>query len=139
MRDFRIQRRILNPGDSDKKYVFGRRSGAPTFPFGWSEFHEIQPQEVWLCEGWADALALRALLDEHTATLGLPGKQSWRSEWAEAFQGKHVYLALDADAKKQAGRIWSDLEGIAAGVEPRKPNVIGDWCDQLQAIRKEAS
>jgi hypothetical protein len=45
-------------------------------------------------------------------TLGIPGKSTWKSEWAEHLEGLDVYLWVEPDANDLIARVGADLPGL---------------------------
>ena len=126
-----IQRRTVENIEKwqGRKYVFGRGKNTAS-PFGFSGFLELQSKEdVYICEGALDALAIRVM--SGATSVGLPGKGSWKSEWAPAFAGCEVTIALDEDAGEEAEKICADLWAVDVKSLRREIPPDGDWGDML--------
>jgi len=128
-----IQRRTVENIEKwqGRKYVFGRGKNTAS-PFGMAEFKESQSKEVYICEGALDALALRIMSGD--PAVGLPGKGSWKSDWASAFANCEVTIALDEDGNEEAQRVCADLWAADPPVKSTTREVpeVGDWGDMLR-------
>jgi hypothetical protein len=71
-------------------------------PWLWRGSYLNWAQEVYLCEGETDAIALIDAgleeQDEKAVAIALPSASTFKPEWAQPFQGKDVVVALDGDA-----------------------------------------
>lgn len=140
-----------SPGE--RKYRFPERKDVPApagaYPYGWERAEDGAAEELWLCEGAVDSLALRALNrrgalrtgggERSMAVLGLAGLQSWSSVAdvvTSLARGRRVFLALDADAPadKAAEQITPDLyRAGATQVRRLRPQQGKDWAEWLEA------
>lgn len=79
-------------------------------PYGLWRFPR-EGDAVVLCEGESDTLAF-ALAFPKVPVLGIPGSQSWKSDWVRLFEGyRRVYLSFDGDPAGD-GRSLPDKRAI---------------------------
>ena len=129
-----IQRRTVE--DIEKwrwrKYVFGRGRNTAA-PSGFAEFLEMESEQVWICEGALDALAIRAMSDHgrDRSAIGIPGKGVWKAEWSQALAGKDITIALDRDGDDEAAKIAEHLSGVGVRSCTRSIPESGDWASNL--------
>lgn len=121
---------------------------AAEYPYG-ADAAELQTaEEVWLVEGAADVLAVRALNREgllggqrrSLVALGLAGVALWPKvrDWTlQQARGRRVFLALDSDRAGQdaARRMVADFLGAGATrVRLQRPGEgFKDWADASKA------
>ena len=100
-----IRRRIARSGDKfrwrkgDKLLIYGLWGLAAIQKAGW----------CLIVEGESDLLT--AWLHKIPA-LAIPGKGTWRPEWALHLQGLQVYLWQEPDAPELPGKVGKDLPGL---------------------------
>jgi ribosomal protein L37AE/L43A len=84
-------------------------------PFDRQEFKE----QVVICEGEWDVLALKGVLPEGISICGMPGASTFKDEWIPYFQGKRVTLLYDKDDAGQQGTVKAvrKLVPVAHSVE----------------------
>ena len=98
------------------RWAFGK-------PWLWRGAYLNWAQEVYLCEGETDAIALiDAGLEEQNAkavAIALPSASTFNPQWAQLFEGKNVALVLDADAAGRAAteRITRLLAPLVASLK----------------------
>ena len=68
----------------------------------------LRETTVWLVEGEPDAVSATSI---GLAAVGIPGSQSWRSEWASRFASMDVIVCCDCDGPGRglAARVANDL------------------------------
>lgn len=98
---------------SNGKWTKGRNGiEPPLFTNG------IESDALYIVEGEKDVLTLKLFV---LAAVSLPdgADSKWKQQYAEAFQGKEVYIIQDNDkaGKDFAHRIASKLQGIASSVK----------------------
>ena len=87
--------------------VAGSRHGLFALPWLQSQ----KPETIVFCEGWRDALAAISIGLFATASSG--GASCFNNEWLRFFEGKNVYIVMDADipgqkaAQRAADRIFA--------------------------------
>lgn len=80
--------------------------GARAELYGWEDVLH-QPEELVICEGEFDRLALKA--QGFRAVTSTGGAQTFRSEWAQELAGiPHLYICFDCD---EAGRLGAEHVG----------------------------
>ena len=101
---------------------------------------------VWIVEGAADVLALRALnrnaeKKRRMVALGIPGVERWkqyRDSVLEHVKGAVVRVALDADraGEGKVDEIVTDVYGAGASdvTRPRPPNGAKDWAEVSASV-----
>jgi DNA primase len=76
-----------------------------------------KPGIVFLCEGVIDTLTM---ITKNFPTVGVPGVNSFKSEWFELFKNKNVIIAFDGDeaGKKASDKLHSSFieRGIASSI-----------------------
>lgn len=118
-------------------------------PYGWDRAEDGAAEELWLCEGAVDVLALRALNrlgllrqgggERSMAALGLAGLQSWTKAKEPVLQlarGRRVFLAFDDDdpAERAAEQIQPEVYRAGAlQVRRVRPRQGKDWAEWLAA------
>lgn len=87
---------------------FRWRKGAKVVPYGLNKLSEARRVGwVFLVEGESDCWTLWSV---GLPALGLPGKNTWRTEWASYLQGLDVYVWIEPDAEDgYAAKIAQDL------------------------------
>jgi DNA primase len=135
------------------KYLFPPTSSlnpSGAWPYGWDRAESGAFEELWLCEGAVDVLALRALNrrgelkagggERPLAVLGLAGLQSWgkvRDDVLALAKGRRCFVALDSDepAEKAADQIGPELYRAGAlRVTRIRPRQGKDWAEWLQKL-----
>lgn len=143
---------------SPKKYLFPPASSltpSATWPYGWDQAESGDFEELWLCEGAVDVLALRALNRRRElsasgrvrplAVLGLAGLQSWgkvRDDVLALARGRRCFVALDSDepAEKAADQIGPELYRAGALQVTRiRPRQGKDWAEWLEKLSRRGS
>ena len=126
------------------KYVWPRESDyAPARRFAYGVDHPRlrDARELWIAEGAADVLALRALnrnarSPRAMAALGIPGVSSWgkfRTSVLSAVRGRIVHVSLDADraGEESVNRIARDVQEAGAYLVKRtRPTRSKDWAEE---------
>lgn len=104
-----VQLLRYKPGDSRKILAWGGK-GRDLFPPP-----ELFPGEVWLVEGEPDAVSGHEL---GLPAVAVPGTGGWKSEYAERFRDRQVFVCFDCDGPGRAleGRVVSDLVMFAKEV-----------------------
>ncbi|TSA06539.1 MAG: DUF927 domain-containing protein, partial [Deltaproteobacteria bacterium] len=99
------RRRIARSGDK-----FRWRKGDKLLVYGLWELAAIQ-ETGWclIVEGESDFLT--AWLHKIPA-LAIPGKETWRPEWAKYFEGVQPYLWQEPDAPELPGKVGKDIPGL---------------------------
>lgn len=138
---------------SPKKYLFPSTSSlnpSGSWCYGWDRAESGEFEELWLCEGAVDVLALRALnrrgelhkdgTSRPMAALGLAGLQSWskvKEDVLALARGRRCFLALDNDepAEKLADQLGHELYRAAAdSVKRVRPRQGKDWAEWLEKL-----
>jgi len=130
------------------KYREDARAECLAYPYG-IDAPELQDAaaEVWLVEGAADVLAVRALaragvIPGTVAPLGLPGVGAWgrvRHAVLPLVTGRSVVIATDSDAAgdhavvSMVGDLWG-----AGAEEVRRRRVVAPWKDWAEVARAHA-
>jgi hypothetical protein len=95
-------------GHEGQRFSWG--SGTQILLYGLQKLTEIRKR------GWA--LLTEGESDTWTGwlhdipTLGIPGKSTWKAEWAEHLEGLDVYLWVEPDADDLIARVGADLPGL---------------------------
>lgn len=140
-------------GRSTGKYLFPPTSSlnpSGAWCYGWDRAESGEFEELWLCEGAVDVLALRALNrrgelktgggERPMVALGLAGLQAWgkvREDVLALARGRRCYLALDSDepADKAADAIGPELyKAAAVRVQRVQPRQGKDWAEWLEKL-----
>jgi len=83
-------------------------SGCKLGLYGWEELYSKKADEVWLCEGAWDWLAmcdiLQSLGKKKTVAVGCPGAGTFKAEWGQFFDGKDVKVIYDNDEAGKLGQ-----------------------------------
>lgn len=135
------------------KYLFPPTSSlnpSGAWCYGWDRAEAGDFEELWLCEGAVDVLALRALNrrgelragggERSMVALGLAGLQAWgkvREDVLALARGRRCFLALDSDepADKAADAIGPELHRAAASrVQRVRPRQGKDWAEWLEKL-----
>lgn len=135
------------------KYLFPPTSSlspSGAWCYGWDRAESGEAEELWLCEGAVDVLALRALNrrgelkagggERSMLALGLAGLQAWgkvREDVLALARGRRVFLALDSDepADKAADAIGPELyKAAAVRVQRVRPRQGKDWAEWLEKL-----
>lgn len=101
--------RYLPNGEPKMQAIPGRQRGLFPAP----EF--VAPGDLWLVEGEPDAVTGYRL---GLPTVGVPGVNSWRPEWAQRFTDRHVVVCFDCDdpGRKAADKIANAIVPHASEV-----------------------
>jgi hypothetical protein len=122
---------------------FRWQRGSRVLPYGLERLREAQAQGwVLLVEGESDAWTA---WHHDIPAIGLPGKSSWRKEWAHTLDGLKVYLWVEPDATDLVQRVAQDLPGVRVFPAPARckdlseVHVRGDDVPELvERVRAEA-
>jgi putative DNA primase/helicase len=92
--------------------IAGSRHGL----FGLPRLMKEGPDTIIFCEAWRDALAAMSVGLHATASSG--GASTWSEDWLDVFEGKAVYVCMDADVagQKAAGRAADAIAKVAKEV-----------------------
>ena len=86
------------------------RKGSKTLLYGLWRLPEFQQAgEVYLVEGESDCWTF---WEYGLPALGLPGKSTWKREWAPLLEGLTVYLWQEPDAPELPGKVARDIPGL---------------------------
>lgn len=137
------------------KYLFPPTSSlspSGSWCYGWERVEDGNFEELWLCEGAVDVLALRALnrrgelhkdgVPRSMGVLGLAGLQSWskvKDDVLRFARGRRCFLALDNDepAEKLADQLGHELYRAAAdSVKRIRPRQGKDWAEWLEKLNQ---
>lgn len=137
------------------KYLFPPTSSltpSGSWCYGWDRAEAGEFEEMWLCEGAVDVLALRALNrrgelrvgggERPLAALGLAGLQSWskvKDDVLALARGRRCFLALDNDepAEKLADQAGHELYRAGAlQVKRVRPRQGKDWAEWLEKLHQ---
>ncbi|MCK5565629.1 MAG: toprim domain-containing protein [Planctomycetes bacterium] len=101
-------------GERQVKYpiVSGSRHGL----FGLPQLLQDNPEKIIFTEAWRDMAACLSIGLNATASSG--GASTWRDEWLKVFEGKVVYICMDADVpgQKAAQRAAEKIDTVAKDV-----------------------
>ena len=104
-----------------KKTSMMSTKGAKVGLFRSEHLGEDLEAPIFLCEGEPDAIALHWLLmkiKKPGIVLGSPGATTFKSDWADWFSGRNVYVFYDNDNAGMEGemRVHANLENIATSL-----------------------
>jgi hypothetical protein len=89
---------------------FSWRKGDRTCLYGLNKLKDIQERGwVNLSEGESDTWTG---WHHNVPVLGIPGKATWRSDWAGCLDGLDVYLWVEPEAEDIIARVGADLPGL---------------------------
>jgi len=89
---------------------FSCRKGDKVTLYGlWLLAEFLKQRWVLLVEGETDCWTC---WKHNIPALGIPGKSTWRSEWAELIKDLKVYLWQEPDAPELPGKVAKDLPGL---------------------------
>lgn len=95
-------KRCKQTGMARKVYL--RSPGRPSTLFGIKNLAADTDQDVIICEGELDVVALYQLGFTHNVVSGTAGAGAWSDEWLDCLEPyKHFVLSYDADAAGDAG------------------------------------
>lgn len=122
---------------------FWTDDGFKLSPF-YHRYAEKPSSVAFICEGETDTMRLWQELGGTTDVVGLPGVQSWRSDWASGFDAyESVYVILDNDGNYGEGKVaaaaavessWLKIRRDL-GVKARRvklPHGVKDVCEFFQ-------
>lgn len=123
-------------------------AGAPPELFNYASIRDGCPPYVYLCEGETDTMRLwQELADStHQAVVGLPGIETWRDEFARAFDGAEtIYVILDNDQDYTVrARVDNSYRKIRSALGYKRvrriqlPDNIKDVCEFFSHYNAEA-
>ena len=106
-----VRYRIALTGDR-----FRWREGSKVLPYGLWMLENFRPRRwVLVVEGETDCWTA---WQEGIPAVGIPGKSTWRGEWARYFDGLEVFLWQEPDAPDLAAKIAQDLPGVRVIAPP---------------------
>jgi hypothetical protein len=78
-------------------------------------------EEVWICEGEWDALALHEIFEatkRKSSVVGIPSANTFKDDWVELFAKKDIVIAYDHDDAGERGsvRVMLALKGLAKSI-----------------------
>lgn len=89
---------------------------------GWNR--NTDRQNIWLCEGEWDLMAMRIILSESKehaddCVLAVPGAGTFKQEWHHIFSGKDVHVMYDHDepGKKGANKVYAAIRSVVKSID----------------------
>lgn len=103
-----VRRRLALSGSGNDKFRW--RKGDELIPYGLWKLGEIHSCGwVLLLEGESDLATARFY---KLPSISIPGKSTWKPEWARYFEGLRVYLWMEPDAPELPAKIARDLPDL---------------------------
>lgn len=103
--------------EGSRRFVW--RRGDHVLPYGIERLDEVKPAGwVLLVEGESDCWTAWY---HRLPALGIPGKATWKSEWAHKLEGLDVYLWQEPDASDLTDRVVKDIPSLR--VLPAPPGI----------------
>lgn len=96
----RLSHRLIAPPAGRGKY-YPHQKNMPVALYNAPALNDRDVREIFLVEGEAKT----AYVYQYFPAVGISGKNGFKSEWAELFSGRIVYVTLDPDALEQARQI----------------------------------
>ena len=97
LRSFRLGKRVMGT------------AGCPVYLFGVEELVNAPvTHPVYLCEGEWDTIAMRWLIkktNKHAVVVGVPGANTFKSEWVSYFRGRDIIVCYDNDEAGELGEV----------------------------------
>jgi len=105
-----------------RKYSIGNKplstAGCKVGLLGWEHLQNTDTENIWLCEGEWDGLALWEVLNEckinNDVVLSVPGANIFKSEWTIYFKDKIVNVLYDSGEAGEQGalKVYNNLSMI---------------------------
>ncbi|MCF0224807.1 MAG: toprim domain-containing protein [Fibrobacter sp.] len=122
-----FQARALDSSAQPKELCL---KGSTPFPYNMRVLDQ-KPGWIYLCEGCIDTLTF---LGQGINAVGIPGVNSFKTEWIALFKNKNVVLCLDKD---QAGRRGMDYISQLFAQGGIRSLVLGEGLEGLPTAMKE--
>jgi len=113
--------RIYNPSAPKDKPKITSTAGCTTGLYKWEELQRTDYQNIWLCEGEWDCMAMWEMIQDQgmkrDIAVGVPGANTFKNDWTVYFKDRDVYVVYDNDHDKVVrGRVRKGA-GIQGGIK----------------------
>ena len=113
--------RIYNPKAPKGKNKIMSTAGCTTALYGWEDLQRTDFTDVWLCEGEWDRMVMWEIIEDQglkrDIAVGVPGANTYKSEWTVYFKDRDVYVVYDNDHDKVVRGKVRKGAGIQGGIK----------------------